>query len=194
MTNNPVRGYGHWLWVVLAVMALLAPGPASAAETVTVTGVSFYEPGREALARDKALEDAKRMAIEQALGVHVESRTVVENFEVTRDQVLSHASGYLRDMEILREGKTELGTYEVELRAAVEIGALVADMDRFRKILGWQKNPRVAVVLPPDLDPSYRSAARRAANRLSRQLKRGLGLGCAGAWPGGVPGPGAFQQ
>ena len=156
----------------LVCVLFLIPLSAAAAETVTVTGVSFYEPGREALAREKALEEAKRTAIEQALGARVQSRTVVENFEVTRDQVMSHASGYLREMEILREGKTDLGTYEVELRAQVEIGALVADMDRFRKILAWQKNPRVSVVLPADMDPSYLPAARRAASRLSGQLKR----------------------
>ncbi|MFH1984217.1 MAG: hypothetical protein ABIL58_20440 [Pseudomonadota bacterium] len=152
------------------ILFVAAPAALWAAEVVTVTGMSFYEEGREAIAREKALDDAKRQAIEQALGTQVSSQTVVENFEVTRDQVMSHAAGYLRDMQILHEGKTDLGSYEVELRARVEIGALVADMDRFRKVLSWQKNPRVAVTLPAGMAPDVVPAARKAAQRLSREL------------------------
>jgi len=154
----------------LAIIVCSAAPVLSAADAVTVTGMSFYEKGREAIAREKAMDDAKRQAIEQALGTQVTSQTVVENFEVTRDQVMSHSAGYLRDMEILKEGPTDLGTYEVTLRAHVEIGALVADMDRFRKVLGWQKNPRVAVTLAPGMLPEVVPAARKASQRLIRQL------------------------
>ena len=156
--------------LVLICCLAIPVAAAAAAETVTVTGMSFYEKGREAIAREKAMDDAKRQAIEQALGTQVSSQTVVENFEVTRDQVMSHASGYLRDMEILKEGPTDLGTYEISLRARVEIGALVADMDRFRKVLSWQRNPRVAVTLAPGLAPEVVPAARKASQRLIRTL------------------------
>jgi hypothetical protein len=157
--------------IVLFTLSFILPLSLHAAETVTVTGVSFHEAGRDAIAREKALADAKRQAIEQAMGTQVTSQTVVENFEVTRDQVMTHATGYLRDMEILREGRTELGTYEVELRARVEIGALVADMDRFRKVLGWQKNPRVGVVVSPQTAPDVVPTAQKVSQRLIRELR-----------------------
>lgn len=169
--RNASRFVAAIVGISLMILVFAAPPALSADEVVTVTGMSFYEAGREAIAREKALDDAKRQAIEQAVGTQVSSQTVVENFEVTRDQVMSHAAGYLRDMEILREEKSDLGTYEVELRARVEIGALVADMDRFRKVLSWQKNPRVAVTLPAGTAPDVLPAARKAAQRLGRQLR-----------------------
>jgi len=151
---------------------MILPFLVHAAETVTVTGVSFHEAGRDAIAREKAMEDAKRQAIEQAMGTQVTSQTVVENFEVTRDQVMTHATGYLREMEILREGRTDLGTYEVALRAQVEIGALVADMDRFRKVLNWQKNPRVAVTVAPGTAADVVPSARKVSQHLGRELRK----------------------
>ncbi|MCK5231303.1 MAG: hypothetical protein KAR13_13605 [Desulfobulbaceae bacterium] len=142
-----------------------------AGETVIAQGMSFFEPGREAIAREKALDEAKREAIEKAVGVAVESRTVVENFRLSRDQVLTHSSGYLKKLEILEENKTDLGAYMVKIRAEVEISALVEDLDRFKKILGWQKNPRVRVIVEPGIDYKHRSAAVKSANRLAGKLK-----------------------
>lgn len=155
----------------LLCLLLVLPVIVSAGEKVTATGVSFFEEGRVAIAREKALDEAKRAAIEQAVGTRIESRTVIENFQVSRDQVFSHATGYLKNMEIVSEQKTDLGTYEVEISAEVEIAALVNDLDRFKKILGWQKNPRVSILVDSDLDKAYVPVARKTASRLGRRLK-----------------------
>jgi len=152
-------------------MLLVIPVVVSAGEKVTARGISFFEEGREAIAREKALDEAKRAAIEQAVGTHIESKTVVENFQVSRDQVFSHASGYLKKLEIVSEEKTEFGTYEVEITAEVEIAALVNDLDRFKKILGWQKNPRISILVDPDLDKAYVATARKTASWLGGKLK-----------------------
>ena len=157
--------------ITLLFMLLAIPAFVWAGEKVTARGVSFFEEGREAIAREKALDEAKRAAIEQAVGTRIESKTVVENFQVSRDQVFSHATGYLKNLEIISEEKTELGTYEVEISAEVEIAALVNDLDRFKKILGWQKNPRVSILVDRDLDKAYVPAARKTASRLGRKLK-----------------------
>ena len=158
-------------FTTLLCLALVMPAVVWAGEKVTARGVSFFEAGREAIAREKALDEAKRAAIEQAVGTRIESKTVVENFQVSRDQVFSHATGYLKHLEIISEEKTDLGTYEVEISAEVEIAALVSDLDRFKKILGWQKNPRVTILVDPDLDKAYLPAARKTASRLGGKLK-----------------------
>lgn len=120
---------------VFLLAMLLLPHPAPGG-TVTVKGISFYEEGREPIAREKALEEAKRAAIEKALGTRMESRTVVENFQVIRDRIFSHASGYLSNVEVLEERKTDFGTYEVTIRAEVKTSEMVGDMDRFRQAAG----------------------------------------------------------
>ncbi len=159
---------------VLFCLFLLFGGIPSAlwgAETVTAKGVAFFEPGREPIAREKALDEAKRAAVEQAVGTTVESRSAVENFRLVHDRVLSRASGYIKRMKILDEKKTDLGTYEITIEAVVETSALVDDLDRFNNMMGWQKNPRVAVVVDPGLNHRYAAAAKRAVDLLSAKMK-----------------------
>ena len=48
---------------------------------VMVEGVSSIERGRKDIARDHAIKDALRKAVEQAVGTFISSKTVVENYE-----------------------------------------------------------------------------------------------------------------
>lgn len=159
--------------IVFYVMIIffLAPAGLQAGKTVTAKGLSFFEPGRELIAREKALDEAKRSAVEKAMGTTIESRTAVEDFQVVKDQIMSRSSGYLKDIKILEENKTDLGTYEITIQAEVEIPDLVDDLDRFKKILKWQKNPRISVVIEPGLKTDYLSTAQKTANQLIERLK-----------------------
>lgn len=156
----------------IILIAALFPVRLPAGETVTAKGLSFFEPGREVVAREKALDEAKRAAIEQAMGTTIESRTVVENFEVVKDQIFSRASGYLKNLQIVEEKKTDMGTYEVTIEAEVEISVLVEDLDRFQNMIKWQKNPRVSIVMEPGMPAEFQPAAAKTANLLTEKLKR----------------------
>ncbi len=153
------------------IVFFLVPAGLQAGTTVTATGLSFFEPGRELIAREKALDEAKRSAVEKAMGTTIESRTAVEDFQVVKDQIMSRSAGYIKDIKILEENKTDLGTYEVKIQAEVEIPDLVDDLDRFKKILKWQKNPRISVVIEPGLKTDYLSTAQKTANQLIERLK-----------------------
>ena len=156
----------------LIVFLCLSSTSMGAGQTVTVKGLSFFEPGREVIARERALDEARRAAIEKAVGVAIESRTVVENFEVVKDQILSRATGYLNNIKILEEGKTDFGAYEVKIQVDVEVSALVEDLNRFQKILGWQRNPRISIVIEPALKKDYIPAAKKTANLITENLKK----------------------
>ncbi len=149
----------------------LVPAGLQAGKTVTAEGLSFFEPGRELIAREKALDEAKRSAVEKAMGTTIESRTAVEDFQVVKDQIMSRSAGYLKDIKILEEKKTDLGTYEIKIQAEVEIPDLVDDLDRFKKILKWQKNPRISVVVEPGLKADHLPTAKKTANQLIERLK-----------------------
>ena len=157
--------------LLLVIAILLFPAGLQAGKTVTAKGLSFFEPGREVIAREKALDEAKRTAVEKALGATIESRTAVEDFQVVKDQIMSRSAGYLKSIEILEENKTDLGTYEVKIQADVEIPDLIDDLDRFKKILKWQKNPRISVVVEPGLKADYLPTAKKTANLLTEKLK-----------------------
>jgi hypothetical protein len=160
------------IWILVIASWIFPPTSLWAEHRVTAKGVSFFEPGREAVARERAVDEAKRSAIEKAVGVAVTSKTVVEDFQVVKDQIFSRASGYLRDITIVDEKKTGLGTYEVTLTATVEVAALVDDTERFLSLLQWQKNPTVTVRIEPEQAVEYQSAARKTANLLTERLTR----------------------
>ena len=143
-----------------------------AGESVTATGVSFFETGREALARNKALDEAKRAAVEQVLGTQVESLTIVKNQRVIKDRIMTHASGYLKNVKVISEGKNSLGAYEVTIQVEVAKSVLVRDMDRLAKLLSWQKNPRVSIFLEEGLNKRDLAAAQKAAALLTAKLKK----------------------
>lgn len=145
---------------------------AQAETRVTATGVAFFEPGRELVAKEKALDDAKRAALEKAIGASVTSNSLVENFQLIKDQVLSRSSGYLHDIKILKETTTSVGTYEVTIEAGTELAFLTNDLDRFQELLGWQKNPRVVVSVDPLVKPENAPSAQKAADILSEILKK----------------------
>lgn len=160
----------NFFWFLLTGLFLFPPA-LHAGKVVTATGLSFFEPGRELIAREKALDEAKRAAVEKAIGTSIESRTAVEDFQVVKDQILSRSAGYLSDIKILEENKNDLGTYEVKIQAQVEVPALVDDLDRFKKILKWQKNPRISVEIEPGLKADFLPAAQKTANLITEKLK-----------------------
>jgi len=157
---------------ILLIAFLHLPTSLFAGQLVTAKGMSFFEAGREVLAREKALDEAKRTAIEKAVGTSIQSSTVVENFQVVKDQIFSRTSGYLSNLKILEEKKTKLGTYEIKIEAEVEIAALVEDLDRFQKILQWQKNPRIRIQIESGIDKRFLSTAKKTANLLTEKLKQ----------------------
>ncbi len=159
------------LILCLALLLGLLPTALNAGNTVTAKGFSFFETGREMIAREKALDEAKRTALEQAIGTSVESRTAVENFQVVSDQILTHTSGYFKTIKIIEEKKTDLGTYEVTIEAEIEYSALIDDLDRLQKIVSWQKNPRVSLVIEPGLEKAFLPTAQKVAGLLTTKLK-----------------------
>ena len=73
---------------------MLIAATASAA-MVTTTGQGGSE-------RD-ALHDAMRNAIEQQVGVLVDSKTYVQNYKVIHDQIFTHSEGYIKSYSIVNK-------------------------------------------------------------------------------------------
>lgn len=116
---------------VLAVAALLTVlGPAAGwaqSQTVTAEGVAGIQGGNQGLARDNAIRDALRKAVEQAVGTMVASETLVENFVTVRDNILSRSQGYVQSYKVVKqEARGDL--YSATIEATVAIGSLKSDL------------------------------------------------------------------
>jgi len=75
---------------------------ASDADIVLVSAEGLADPEAEAYRRDKGLmadallEDAKRQAIEKVVGSYVDSHTLVQNYTVIEDRVLTRSKGLIK--------------------------------------------------------------------------------------------------
>ncbi|MFW5487073.1 MAG: hypothetical protein ACNI3A_01375 [Desulfovibrio sp.] len=143
----------------------------AADERYTATGMSFFEPGREVVAREKALFEAKRALLEKAIGTQITSSTEVRDFMTVRDQIMSRSSGYLKNVKILKEEKNDYGAIEITIEAGVEIPKLLDDSKKLTRLVSMQRNPKVAVRISPNVKPNDRIAAEKAAGRITAKLQ-----------------------
>ena len=129
-----------------AISLLALPAMANEAVQVQAKGQAAIYGKDVSQARDKAIDDARRKAVEQAIGSMVSSETVTENFQLISDKILSKSSGYVRRYKILSEGSEE-GIYQVTIEAMVQAGVLNSDLQGVLAILKAKKMPRVLVMI-----------------------------------------------
>src|SRR4030043_2154041 len=104
--------------VCFIVMLGFFPSIISAGEVTIAEGVAVIVGNNIPGARDKALDDALRKAVEQAVGTIVSSDTMAENFKVIHDKILAQTTGYVERYKILSEMQDgEL--YKVKVQAEV---------------------------------------------------------------------------
>jgi len=127
------------------VPAAAQPGGPASTE-ITVVGVGSILANDLGAARDQAIEDGMRKAVQQALGTSLKSETLVENFQLVEDRILTWSAGYVKKYEILKEGKAQMDSYEVQMRALVNLAELRNDDGALAALLE-RENPRVLVMI-----------------------------------------------
>src|SRR5688572_10458436 len=124
-------------------MVLLLPAAALAAEeTVEVEGVAAVVNNDVAIARDRAIDDAKRKAVEQVAGAQVSAESITENFALVEDKIYSRASGFVKTYAIVNELKDQGGVYRVKIKATVDTKAVADRLDQI-----FAEKPRVIVMV-----------------------------------------------
>ncbi len=113
--------------------------------TVISEGVASVQSYSLSVARDKAIEDALRRAVEQTIGTMVSSETIVENYELIEDRILTRSKGYVRNYRIISEGQ-ENGLYRVKIVAEVSLGKLSEDMEAIELLVLQKDKPRIVVL------------------------------------------------
>lgn len=114
---------------------------------ILAEGVSAIEfQGGSDIARDHAIDDALRKAVEQGVGTYIDSETQVNNFQLISDNIYSKTSGYVSSYRIIDEGENS-GLYRVVVRAIVKTDNIENDLAAIGILLGEQGRPRVMVVV-----------------------------------------------
>jgi len=145
---------------VLLGLLLLAAAPAGAAQQVEATG--------HGTTHELAMKDATRNAVEQTVGVVIGAETLVRNFALVSDKILSKSLGYVTGYELLSEKQELDGEWEVKILAQVAeiVDAMIADELAVRMLLDMMHKPRVMVLLAEkNLDDGESTVAETAVAR-----------------------------
>jgi hypothetical protein len=136
---------------IVVLLFLFAAGAAAdllAQETKTVTaeGVAAIQGNARDIARDAALEDAQKRAVEQAIGILIDSQTQVENFQLISDKILSQTKGYITRYNITSES-VDSSLLRVRINAEVSLGKLTDDLSGIGILLGQMHKPRTIIMI-----------------------------------------------
>ncbi|MEA3466410.1 MAG: hypothetical protein U9R29_10465 [Thermodesulfobacteriota bacterium] len=130
------------LFVVCCGLVLL---PGSVIAAVEATGMGAITVSK-AQAREDALNDAQRNAVEQVLGSMLTSETLVENFVLVEDKILTRVSGYVKKHTVLSE-RYSAEDCTIVIRAEVEEMALADDVAALAGLLPRMNYPTLAISL-----------------------------------------------
>ncbi|AGW12248.1 hypothetical protein DGI_0321 [Megalodesulfovibrio gigas DSM 1382 = ATCC 19364] len=176
---QPVRFAGKmdccrvgWLAVGVGLLLCLLAGPAFAKQkapvaaptavesaTLIVSVEGLADPNADTYQRDKGLmledlrRDAKSQCLEKAVGAYVETHTLMENYTLIRDQVLSRSQGLIK--QVLKESDPwigEDGFAHLLMKCEVYVGSVqealqqTSRMER-RMLLKEVGDPRISVAI-----------------------------------------------
>jgi len=131
-----------FLFVALPALPLMA----QETRTVTAEGVAAIQGDAKDIARDAAIEDAQKRAVEQAIGILIDSQTQVENYQLISDQILSQTKGYIKQYSVV--GETVDGNLmRVRINAEVAISQLTDDLTGIGILLGRMHKPRTMAMI-----------------------------------------------
>ena len=110
------------------------------------TGQAAVIAGDKPAAREKAIADALRQAVQMAVGTIVTSTTEVENFQTKMDQVLTHTTGFVRKYDVVKEAMDN-DVVQVTIRAQIGLGELNKDLAAVGLLLSRKNMPRTMVLI-----------------------------------------------
>jgi hypothetical protein len=111
--------------------------------TVTAKGHAAVVSGNVEGARKAALDDARRSAVEQ-VGSEIISETVVENFELVKDVIVTKVAGYIKDYKVMSQS-CSAASCETTIEAQVSARQIKDDATI---IYNEMDKPRIMILIP----------------------------------------------
>ena len=106
---------------------------------VQAEGISF-------ISHQDAVRQAQRAAVEQAVGVFIQSETEVRNFEVQKDRIFSRTQGYITRYQTLKSMEAD-GQHIVTIRAEVSLDKIKDDLIAMKILLDSMERPTLMVLI-----------------------------------------------
>jgi len=88
------------------------------------TGYATIFDNDTALARDRATDDAKRKLVIQILGESIRGQSIMENYELVSNIVEAKSYGLVKQIKVIKQGKSGDTEYFVTIEGTVEPGVV----------------------------------------------------------------------
>ncbi|HEY3243104.1 MAG TPA: hypothetical protein VGM03_07110 [Phycisphaerae bacterium] len=137
--------------VSIPVAAQSGTGAPSRTQSVARVTAVGRAAGTDVRAKDEALADAKRKAVEQACGLFMNAQSETAEYQLVKDRILGNAAGYIKEYRVSREW-TEGDISHCEIEATVSTAAFERDWALFAHVKEDEGNPRCVVVITEDDD------------------------------------------
>ena len=131
---------------LMAVLLILVIGAFAQSKEIKAKGYGTIHGDNKAAARDKAIEDAQRKAVEQAMGTMISSESVTKNFQLISDRILSLSSGYIEKYRVISEKEVD-GEVEVEIAAIVGMSKLNDSVQAIKNLIRRMDRPKIMVLI-----------------------------------------------
>lgn len=143
MNNHTTNRCRVALGQILGAVFLVGLTGMVSAQTQSVTGEGL------GMTHGAALSAAKRDAVEKGVGVVVASETLVKNFQVVDDRILSKANGFVKTFQELSSGQGPDGMWTVRISADVTdiLDEVVKDQLALDLLLSWVRHPRFMIMI-----------------------------------------------
>ncbi|NTW15948.1 MAG: hypothetical protein HGA41_00595 [Syntrophaceae bacterium] len=128
--------------VATALSLLFSIFDAHAQDKIRAVGMATIHKGAIDIARDKAIENAQRNAVEEKVGVMITSVSEIENYQVKLDQILSESKGFINSYKVISE-KRQGKNYKVTIEADIGVGRLKDRMSAIDLIMLRKSKPRL---------------------------------------------------
>lgn len=97
-------------------------------------------------ARDRAIQDALRQAVEQAVGTMISSQTTVKNAILIQDYILSRTSGFIESYQLIESRKVDHTSFRTVVTAVVKLEDLADNLRAIGLLREQMGNPRIMVL------------------------------------------------
>jgi hypothetical protein len=103
--------------------------------TVAATGIAYVEKNRVDLAKQQALQNALRLAVEQMLGTEVAAVSQAQDDSRIRSRIYANAFGFVEHYRIISESMVD-GYYKTALYAKISREKLLKSYSAYMKAFG----------------------------------------------------------
>lgn len=164
-----MKGY-IFILAMCFFFAIPAFNLAHAQKIVQAQGTASIHKGFVDIARDRAISDAQRLVVEQAVGVMISNETLVENYQVISDKILSQSKGYIQSYEVISDER-EGDIYKVTIQAIVSTGQIKNDLEAIRLIIARKSKPRLMILFGGKDQKDFMAEASMVKYFLSKGFK-----------------------